>query len=116
MDSQEKFNEMAMELVEALEKKGLFSLFVAIGGHPESEEGLEKINELNESGGEAIDLVGSDDVSFVLTATFSVGEVALSDRVIYPERFKEEREFLSIMPLEEEIGLQEMIAEIMKEE
>ena len=58
-----------------------------------------------------IDAIKEGD-AFMLMATFIVGDLAWTDRVLYPERFKEEQEFKVAAPDLIEIERQRMIDDI----
>ncbi len=43
---------------------------------------------------------------FFIRASFRLGDVAWSDRVLYPDRFEQEQQFEKIAPTEEEVMLE----------
>ena len=58
------------------------------------------------------DMLASGEVSLVLFASFRPGDVAFSDRVINEERYREEREFDTIVPTSKELRYDRIVDKI----
>jgi hypothetical protein len=101
-DSASEFNEMMTTLTDSCEQMGLY----AISGMIQSSASEEQVaagtspRELMEEGEE-----------FYIRATFRIGDLAWSDRILRPEQFAQDQEFEKIAPTEEEVMLERIRSE-----
>lgn len=100
----EQIRTLVEELGETLQKSGLYLENVEIGTN--------KTEFLDEEGDTMavsdIDIrkeLLEGDAQFVVTATFTIGDLAFSDRVLNPEAFAAKKEFDAIVPAEDDIVL-----------
>lgn len=93
----EEFGEMMRLLTDSCEQLGLYpmSAMIQSSASQESVQAGTSPRELMEQGEE-----------FYIRATFRIGDVAWSDRILRPEQFAQEQEFEKIAPTEEEIMLE----------
>lgn len=97
-----EFGEMMRTLTESCEQMGLYPLnaLVQSSASQEDVQAGKSPRELMEDGEE-----------FFIRATFRIGDVAWSDRILRPEQFAQEQEFERIAPTEEEIMLERIRSE-----
>lgn len=98
----DEFGEVVRSLTESCERMGLYPLtaMVQSSASQEDVQAGKSPRELMEQGEE-----------FFVRATFRIGDVAWSDRILRPEQFAQEQEFEKIAPTEEEIMLERIRSE-----
>lgn len=102
------FGQVTARVVEAFEKVGLYCWsHPHLSALPRSEE---DVAYLEEEGTDPVNAMKEGRADFFLAMTFQVGDVAWSDRVLNPEKFKQDQEFRALMPSEVELSKSEAVA------
>lgn len=99
-DPDEEFGTLLNEVREKLDEMGLYMIAATV------QSDADRVEE----DGDAMSLM-EDGVEFVLRTQFQVGEIAFSDRILYPEKFQQEKEFDLAAPSEEEVMMQRILDE-----
>lgn len=99
------FGQVTARVVEAFEKVGLYCWQQPhLSALPRSEEDAAL---LEEEGIDPISAMKDGRADFFLALSFQVGDVAWSDRVLNPEKHKQDQEFRALMPSELELSKSE---------
>lgn len=86
-----------------LEKKGVYTEMVSMN--------INSVIPVDETQ-DPVELVKTGAASMLLQFLCSIGDYALKDEVLYPEKAEEEKLFRAVMPLESELKLSEMLSEL----
>ena len=98
-------------LTKVLEKMGVYVNMVSVDAHGEPDK-MELVNVGTLSIREA---VWNHDIEMAFQLVVSLGDLALSDKFLYPEQQADMQEFLKIAPLETEIAMEQMLSELAAE-
>lgn len=108
----EQFEELAENFTKRAEKIGLFARDCVIIGQGD-EIDRDKINSP-----EIKEMLANGEVKLALMVTFTVGDLAFSDRIQHPEKYDTDRQFAEMMPTENEMkidNVRDSLANITKE-
>lgn len=99
----EQIEKLVQDLGKTLEKSGLYLESIEFGtSNMEIFEG-EDGDTISPSEIDIRQKMIDGEAQFVVTASFSIGEIAFSDRVLNPEKYDEDKRFKAIVPTEEEM-------------
>jgi hypothetical protein len=91
------------DIEEALTKIGLYLFDAEFGAIPADEDALA---EIMESKVDPVEAFKNGLTKVFLNTTFTLGDIAFSDRVLHPEKYDEQKQFNMIVPTESEIELE----------
>lgn len=100
----EEINRLVEELATRCEKIGLYLRQHSITIAGEYEEGSEEVQRILAFDDELKQKMLEEEVNVVIFGIFTANEVAFSDRVQSPDKFKDDTTFREIMPTAEELA------------
>lgn len=95
-----QFEELAENFTKRAEKVGLYARDCVIIGQNMTEEDRDKINSP-----EIKQMLQDGEAKLVLMVTFTVGDLAFSDRIQNPGKYDTDRQFAEMMPTESEMKI-----------
>lgn len=96
----ERFDALIEELSSSLEKIGLYPVHMTVVGQATSFE-----DDDADVSGDVREMLVNGEAEFAVVGVWQLGDVAWSDRVLYPEQFDQDRQFQAMMPTEKELAV-----------